>query len=431
MQLPKIIRILFTPPYILLRHIFLDGLDNRLLAPLLGIRLFERVRRRPLTVPEPQLRCGGAVRDWGHFLQCSDAMVDLSKFQSGRKKSGKRRFHESGFMQIGNMASPPWDQHRSMPLAELAQWIASPERDIPSPAPMIHEEPVLFIHDFYSANAAIALRQICSLLRVLETLGMPPSGSILLRNEVWGESEKEVGDELLDRLFPMHSLQDMRGVHLFRNVLYCRGFRKWEWQQPEAVQLLRRHLLPAVGITPRRHSENVHRILFVRRREYESRWGLNLTIRKISNEDEIIAALRSAFPTAEVQAVQLEQRTVAEQVRLVHEADLFIGMHGAAFGFIALLPENAAVLELFPRWFLLPHYFETFYPLAIGAGLHYRRWINISRKREYASAAWTRKRTQEERWWEPEHDFTEVPPQAVVRRAQALQRCICNNGKKR
>ena len=429
MRLLRSIRILCTPPYILFRHIFLDGLDNRLLAPLFGIRLFERVRRQPLTMREPQLHFGGAVRDYGHFLQCSEVMVDFNKLRSGENKGGKMSpYLESGFMRIGSMASPPWDHHGSMPLAELEQWIASPERDIPSPATTIHEAPVLFAHDFYVANAALALRQIYSLLCALKTLGLPLSGNTLLWGTVWSEKKEGVGEALLKRLFQMQSFGNMQGVHLFRNVLYCRTFHKWEWQQPEAVQLVRRQLLPAVGITPRRRSENVHRILLVRRREYKYRWGLNLVVRKISNEDEIIAALRSAFPTAEVQAVRLEQRTIEEQVRLVHQADLFIGMHGAAFGFIALLPENAAVLELFPRWFLLPNYFEAFYPLAIGAGLHYRRWINFSRKREYASAAWTSKRTKEQRWWEPKRDFTEVPPQAVVRRARALQHCICKKG---
>ena len=429
MQLPRVIRILCTPPYILFRHIFLDGLDNRLLAPLFGIRLFERVRRQPLTVREPQLRFGGAVRDYGHFLQCSEVMVDFNKLKSGKNKSGKMRpYLESGFMRIGSMASPPWDRHGSMPLAELEQWIASPERDIPSPAATIHEEPVLFIHDFAAMNVALALRKIYLLLRVLKNLGMPFGSVTLLFHD---RRREGIWEALLKNLFQVRYLRDMQGVYLFRNVLYCRGFRKWEWQQPEAVQLLRGHLLTTAGITPRRRSENVRRILLVSRQDYVSPWGLNLLSRKISNEDEIVAALRSAFPTAEVQAVRLEQWTIEEQVRMVHQADLFIGMHGAALGFSALMPENAAVLELFPRWFLRPHYFETFYPLVVGAGLHYRRWINCSRKREYASAVWASRHTIRGLWREPKRDFTEVPPQAVVRRALALKRCICNNGKKR
>ena len=426
MQLSKVIRILCTPPYILFRHIFLDGLDNRLFAPLFGIRLFKRLRRRPPAVRGPQLRFGGAVQDYGGFMQCSEVTVDFDKRISGGNKSGKRLpYLEPGFMRIGNMASPPWDQDRSVPLAKLEQWIASPKGDVLSPAVTIHEEPVLFIHNFQMTNVALALRQICSLLRVLETLGMPFGGVTLLfydrrREGIWGA--------LLKNLFQVQYLRDMQGVYLFRNVLYCRSFRKWEWQQPEAVQLLRRHLLTTAGITPRRRSEDVRRILLVSRQDYVSPWGLNLLTRKISNEDEIVAALRSAFPTAEVQAVRLEQWTIEEQVCMVHQADLFIGMHGAALGFGPLMPENAAVLELFPRWFLRPHYFETFYLLAVGAGLHYRRWINCSQKREYASAVWASRHTKEGLWREPKRDFTEVPPQAVVRRAQALQRCICKKG---
>jgi len=428
MKLPRIIRILCTPPYILLRHIFLDGLDNQLLAPLFGIHLFERVRRRPPAVREPQLRFGGAVRDYGDFMQCNDVTVDFNRRILGRDDGARRRtYFEQGFIRIGSMASPPGARHNAIPLADLGKWIASPGRDIPSTATTIHEEPVLFIHNFAAMNIALALRQINLLLRVLKNLGIPLGGVTLLFHD---RRREGIWEALLKNLLKVQYLRDMQGVHLFRNFLYCHAFYKWEWQHPRAVQLLHRHLLPAAGIRSRRRSENVRRILLVSRQDYEfsRRTGSNLLIRKISNEDEVVAALRKAFPTAEVQAVRLEQWTIEEQVRMIHQTDLFIGMHGAALGFSALLPENAAVLELFPCWFLHPHYFETFYPLAVGAGLHYRRWINFSRKREYASTAWTSQRTKSGQWREPKRDFTEVPPQAVVRRARALQRCICKKG---
>ena len=416
----------------LVQGVLLIGLDNRVLAPLLGIRPYGNASPAPC-LEEPKLRFGGRVRDYGRVLRCTDVLLDFDLYEKDETTDrSKRRRCEEGFMRIGNAVSPSdVPGSKRLPLFWLDNWLQrTPE---PPPAVTLHDEPTLLSDLYHKANPAMIFRTLYYYLRDLDALGVdsgasPGGVTLLLLTE---NQAKEELDALPGKLFNVCNAQDMRGVHLFRDAIYpSRGIPAGR-QHPSGVNLLRSRLLDAFGITPRERSTGVNRITLILRRDYKVSWGYHSVSRKISNEDEVLAALHREFPAADVRAVRMEEMAVEEQLRLIHGTDVLIAMHGAALGFAALLARNAGVLELFPCHFLLPHYFTEFYPMVIGAGAHYRRWINFNPRREYASDEWVKRLIKRSGpggvggvWNAPKRDFTEVPPEAVLRRVRALRRCI-------
>ncbi|ELU08005.1 hypothetical protein CAPTEDRAFT_187734 [Capitella teleta] len=125
------------------------------------------------------------------------------------------------------------------------------------------------------------------------------------------------------------------------------------------------------------------KVLFIWRRDYVAhpRNPSGLITRKISNEQEILQAAQAAFPMYDVRGVQLDSLPMHEQLLLISQADIFIGMHGAAFGFVVLMKPGRAVVELWPQqqvdrgnWHM-----EA---LALANRLHYRSWTNMNSKYE-------------------------------------------------
>ncbi len=401
------------------------GLENRLLIPWFGVRLF-RVQRPP-PVKEPKRWFNGAVRHYGAVVECDDVLIDFSLLERGKKHKGDGKkyssYFEKGFLCVGGMASPPQGRNLSFGENKLNTW--TPAQGKPVAADVVHQEAVVLLDIYFGSNPALLLRQMYKILYYLESLNVDiPCTTLLLVNY----SPQGGGlDEIATRLFNVRHIKDLHGVHLFRKFLCFVPGAGQGWQHRDASELLRRYMFPAFGLPCRRRSQDVNRITLVSRQDYNVDWGLNMLTRKIGNEDEIVEVLRRNFPAAEVRAVRLEQLPVGEQLKLVGETDVLIGMHGAALGYAALLPENAALLELFPLWFRKEHYFTTFYFAVVNSGVHYRRWINLNPRREYASEEWEKKRTEYLREGmrnEPKRDFVSVPPRAVLRRVSALRRQI-------
>ena len=401
----------------------LVALYHLLLVFLLGTGS-NRSPQKPPTIKQPRLRFSGTVRDYGYFIRCSNITLnfDLCGLRAGtnkRRKPHKCWHFDDGFMRAGDTLSAYREER--LPLADLDNWELTQARDLPV-ADVVHREPVLFIDNYHDWNPAIIVRQIHALLHHLETLKLRPEDTTVL---FFHSGQPGALFELMTRLFKVKNAGVMSGVHLFQNAIHVRAVTWSGWHSREVVELARRRLLSAFGITPRQRSESINRITLVSRQDYKVGWGLNQLERKISNEDEIIAVLRKRFPDAEVHAVQLEQLSVKEQLQLIHETDILIGMHGAALGFSTLLPENAGLLELFPAYFLSMHWYTVFYLLAIGGGMNYRRWINLNSRREYCSERHAQKlKLLGHSFHTVQRDFTEVPPQAVLRRVRALQRAM-------
>ncbi|XP_070948163.1 EGF domain-specific O-linked N-acetylglucosamine transferase isoform X2 [Macaca nemestrina] len=92
--------------------------------------------------------------------------------------------------------------------------------------------------------------------------------------------------------------------------------------------------------------------------------------RKILNQNELVNALKTV-PTFEVQIVDYKYRELGflDQLRITHNSDIFIGMHGAGLTHLLFLPDWAAVFELYncedERCYL---------DLARLRGIHYITW---------------------------------------------------------
>lgn len=70
--------------------------------------------------------------------------------------------------------------------------------------------------------------------------------------------------------------------------------------------------------------------------------------RKILNQDELVNALKTVS-TFEVRVVDYKYRELGflDQLRITHNTDIFIGMHGAGLTHLLFLPDWAAVFELY------------------------------------------------------------------------------------
>ncbi|XP_006896011.1 PREDICTED: EGF domain-specific O-linked N-acetylglucosamine transferase isoform X3 [Elephantulus edwardii] len=92
--------------------------------------------------------------------------------------------------------------------------------------------------------------------------------------------------------------------------------------------------------------------------------------RKILNQNELVNALKTVS-TFEVQIVDYKYRELGflDQLRITHNTDIFIGMHGAGLTHLLFLPDWAAVFELYncedERCYL---------DLARLRGIHYITW---------------------------------------------------------
>ncbi|PNJ25040.1 EOGT isoform 6 [Pongo abelii] len=92
--------------------------------------------------------------------------------------------------------------------------------------------------------------------------------------------------------------------------------------------------------------------------------------RKILNQNELVNALKTVS-TFEVQIVDYKYRELGflDQLRITHNTDIFIGMHGAGLTHLLFLPDWAAVFELYncedERCYL---------DLARLRGVHYITW---------------------------------------------------------
>lgn len=123
--------------------------------------------------------------------------------------------------------------------------------------------------------------------------------------------------------------------------------------------------------TPKQRMDRETRsIVFVKRKPY-SRWGgdaLSNFQRVLSNERELLTKLRGHFSNATVHDVFMEDMDICHQMQLVHECDVFIGVHGAGLVHAWWLQDDAALLELVPLSQARNPSFKT---LATLAGRHF------------------------------------------------------------
>lgn len=118
------------------------------------------------------------------------------------------------------------------------------------------------------------------------------------------------------------------------------------------------------------------KVTIISRRPYQ-RWRSDKPEnfqRVLTNEDQLVSALRKSFPGTNVTVAHMEGLDICTQIRLAHEADVLMGVHGAGLVHLWWLQEDALMLELNPS-------FETGNPtfkmLSTLSGRNYRS-INVS-----------------------------------------------------
>ncbi|XP_062842194.1 EGF domain-specific O-linked N-acetylglucosamine transferase [Trichomycterus rosablanca] len=92
--------------------------------------------------------------------------------------------------------------------------------------------------------------------------------------------------------------------------------------------------------------------------------------RRILNQEELINALK-AVPLFEVKLVDYKYKDMPflEQIRLTHNSDIFIGMHGAGLTHLLFLPDWAVIFELYNCQDK-----SCYQDLARLRGVHYLTW---------------------------------------------------------
>ncbi|XP_012590488.1 PREDICTED: EGF domain-specific O-linked N-acetylglucosamine transferase isoform X2 [Condylura cristata] len=92
--------------------------------------------------------------------------------------------------------------------------------------------------------------------------------------------------------------------------------------------------------------------------------------RKILNQNELVNALKTVS-TFEVQIVDYKYKELGflDQLRITHNTDIFIGMHGAGLTHLLFLPDWAAVFELYNC-----EDERCYFDLARLRGVHYVTW---------------------------------------------------------
>jgi len=119
-------------------------------------------------------------------------------------------------------------------------------------------------------------------------------------------------------------------------------------------------------------------VLFIWRRDYVAhpRNPTGFVVRKIRNEARLVDVVRKKMPELQggVRGVQIDALPMRDQLRLVVDADVLVGVHGAGLTHAIFLPRGAGLLELAPN--LMWAGSEHFEAIASWRQLAYQRWTN-------------------------------------------------------
>ena len=96
--------------------------------------------------------------------------------------------------------------------------------------------------------------------------------------------------------------------------------------------------------------QNPKKIAVILRKSYQRYAGDKRTRydRVLSNNDELLTELQARFIKANIVSFHGEDLPVCEQIRMVHDADIFIGVHGAGLVHAWWLQDNALLFEIVP-----------------------------------------------------------------------------------
>lgn len=129
-----------------------------------------------------------------------------------------------------------------------------------------------------------------------------------------------------------------------------------------------------------------------------------LVHRKFKNEDEILKTLASVFAGDFIRPIIMEQMSMKQQLDVISDTDVLVGMHGAGMTHSLFLPKHAVVLEFFPNYWGFLRHFKMF---SKWRGVKYIGWQNLDPRNEYADF------------------YTRIPVDVVKEKAIEARRKIC------
>lgn len=123
-------------------------------------------------------------------------------------------------------------------------------------------------------------------------------------------------------------------------------------------------------------------VMFLWRKDYlaHPRNPSGSVSRKIKNEEQLIASIRSLLPNHNVFGVQIDKYSMRKQLLLISKVDILVGMHGAGLSHTLFLPKHAGLVELYPVYWSNAN--QHFKAMARWRGLQYESWSNTDNNRE-------------------------------------------------
>lgn len=173
-----------------------------------------------------------------------------------------------------------------------------------------------------------------------------------------------------DLVWSITGYNSLINQHSLPHVPYLEEFREF---------FLRRY---SVQDSKQLNCENLS-ILFIWRRDYVShpRNPRGIIKRKIRNEMEMQRAVQQVFPYHKVNGMQIDKLTMKEQLDVIANTDILVGMHGAGLSYTLLLPKHASLIELYPRYLSTKN--NHFRAMAQWRNLNYLRWQNRDPQNEF------------------------------------------------
>lgn len=104
--------------------------------------------------------------------------------------------------------------------------------------------------------------------------------------------------------------------------------------------------------------------------------------RVLENGKELADALKRAFPFLVVHMMYAEDLPICEQIKMVYECDLFMGIHGAGLVHLWWLRDDASTLELVPRSQMAN---PTFKMLSALTGRQYHEYSRVKGNQHFVS----------------------------------------------
>lgn len=285
-------------------------------------------------------------------------------FKNFNPDSSTDRFREDVFKEgeVGGHCSFKKDLHKSQgknksPLqswfAELEHFTSRPDKPIQAGnCDVVIQRPTIFM----KLDAGINLyHHFCDFVNLYVTQHMNGSFNTDINIVMWDTSSLSYRDFFSDtwKAFTKHPiirLKDYAGKRVcFRDAVFSfnpRMIRGLYYNMPLVpscvgsglFKAFSEHTLHRLGVKQDNHSEEEFRITLLAR---------STKYRKILNQDELVGAMMHV-PMFKVKIVDYTwQMPFLEQLKITHNSDIFIGMHGAGLTHALFLPDWAVLFELY------------------------------------------------------------------------------------